>query len=314
MISPIHEHVGGIAVQELDGSWERAHRNITAAAFIGLLIVGVIYFYAQSIIAGVLIVVNIFKDHAPSTGKTFIQQLVQTMRVMKMPVRYALFISQLAFMLVPTIWIVRRWHTVHVLSYIRFARVSVLEVILAVAASLCFIQLGGCIVTFLATQLNVPDFLAQINAEVYASYSRPELTWVVFVVCVAPAICEEVLFRGYVQRTLERTMGIRSIYIVGIVFGLYHMQPLSLITLSLLGIMIGFFSYRSKSIVPGMAAHFTNNLLVVLSLYKNAAGRRVFGIFEYEMSPIGILAVLVVGIGVLYFYTVITRKNIAVRE
>ena len=96
---------------------------------------------------------------------------------------------------------------------------------------------------------------------------------VVVVVCVTPAICEETLFRGYVQRTLERRIGARSLFVAGILFGLYHMRPLDLISLSLFGIMVGFFAYRSKSLLPGIAAHFTNNLIVVLSLYKMSGGR-----------------------------------------
>ncbi len=295
--------------QTLDGSWERAHRNPTAAALIGLLIVGVIYFNAQTFMVGVWVAFNALKEHEPRVGRTFIENLVHTARIMKTPVRYSLVLSQFLFMLVPTVWIIRRWHTVHIISYVRLIRVSAVEIFFAVAATLCFIPVGGTIGDYLMKQLDVPDFLSRINAEIFTSYSPPELLWLVVVVCLTPAVCEEMLFRGYVQRTMERTVGAKAVVIVGIIFGLYHMQPLNLITLSLLGIMIGYFSYRSKSLFPSMAAHFTNNLVAVFSMYKTADDRPVFDAFNSElMLPAVGLAILATG-GFLIFYHFATRKN-----
>jgi membrane protease YdiL (CAAX protease family) len=299
------------AAQALDGSWERAHRNVTTAALVGLLIVGVIYFNAQSIVAGVWLAVDLAKGHEAWKGKTFIEHLIYMAKIMKGPMRYSLVVSQFLFMLVPALWIIKRWHSSHVLSYVRVVRVSGAELFFAVAATLCFIPVGGAIGDFLMKQLNVPDFLSRINAEIFTSYSPPELTWLVVVVCVTPAVCEETFFRGYVQRTMERTLGAKAVFVVGIIFGLYHMQPLNLITLSLLGMLLGYFSYRSKSLLPSVAAHFTNNLVAVLLMYRTADDRPVVGIFSGELSlPVVAIAVLATG-GFLGFYHSATRNNFA---
>jgi membrane protease YdiL (CAAX protease family) len=297
------------ADQALDGSWERAHRNVTVAAFVGLLVVGVIYFNAQSLMAGVWIAVDAARKHEALGGRTFIEQLVHTAKIMKTPMRYSLVLSQFLFMLVPTLWIVKRWHTSHVFSYVRLVRVSAAEVFFAVAATLCFIPVGGLIGDFLRRQLDIPDFLSRINAEIFTSYSTPELVWLVIVVCVTPAVCEETLFRGYVQRTMERTIGAKAVITVGIIFGLYHMQPLNLITLSLLGMLLGYFSYRSKSLFPSMAAHFTNNCIAVFAMYRTADDRPVFDVFSGELTlPLAAVAMLATG-GFLGFYHFATRKN-----
>lgn len=294
---------------EFEGSWEKAHRNITAAACIGLLIIGVVYFNAQTIISGILIAVNSSKEHAAIEGKTFLDRFMHMAAVMKNPVRYSLVISQFFFMLLPTIWIIKRWHTSRVLWYVRFTHVPFAELFLSVVIVLCFAPLSGGISDFFMKQLHIPDFLANINAQIFTSYSRQELVWLVVVVCITPALCEETLFRGYVQRTLERTMGIKSLFITGVMFGLFHMQPLNLISLALLGILIGYFSYRSKSILPAIAAHGTNNLLAVLSLYKRPDGQPAIEVFTFEPTLLMITISIFFGGTLLYVYHLATHRN-----
>jgi membrane protease YdiL (CAAX protease family) len=299
----------GSSLPELDGSWEKAHRSPTAAAFFGLVIVGVIYFHAQTIISVILILINRIGNPIDTEGKTFIEKFMQMTILMKNPVRYSLVISQFVFMLIPTLYIVKRWHTKRIFSYIRFKLISPAEFFLAIAVTICFIPISGYIGDFFMKQLNFPDFLANISTQIFTSYSIIELLVLIFIVCLTPALCEEILFRGYVQRTLERTFGVKSFIIVGIIFGLYHMQPLNLVSLSLLGILIGYFYHRSRSIVPCIVAHLTNNLIAVLSLYKMEDGQLVISIFSYEINLILVTIGLLFGGGLLFAYYYATQKN-----
>jgi membrane protease YdiL (CAAX protease family) len=292
-----------------DGSWERAHRSTAAAAFIGLLIVGVLYFYAQTLITIVLVFLNASGELGALKGKNFLEQITHTIALLKNPLRYSLIVSQFLFMLVPTVWIIKRWHTIRVLSYARIARTSMLELVVAITATISFVPVSTGISEFFMKKLNIPDFLAQMNAQLFTSYSAQELLWLIVIVCITPAVCEEFLFRGYVQRTLERTLGMKSIFITGVIFGLFHMQPLNLISLSLLGILIGYFSYRSKSLVPCIFAHFTNNLLAILSLYKTQQEQTVFRMFDYEIPFWGIMAALLLTGALVFAYHQITKKN-----
>ncbi len=292
-----------------DGSWERAHRNITTAAFLGLIITGVVYFYAQTIITGILFFLNVSGTQEILKAKTFFERISYTMTVLKNPLRYSLIASQFLFMLVPIVWIIKRWHTIHVLSYARIARISPLELVVAVAATVCFVPVSGAISEFFIRKLNIPDFLAQLNAQIFTSYSSQELLFLIVAVCITPAVCEEMLFRGYVQRTLERTLGMKSVFITGVIFGLYHMQPLNLMSLSFLGILIGYFYYRSKSLVPCIFAHFTNNLLAVLSLYKTKHEQTVFRVFDFEITFLGCIGALLFTSALIFLYHEITKKN-----
>ena len=85
-----------------------------------------------------------------------------------------------------------------------------------------------------------------------------------FALAITPALCEEVLFRGYLQRQVERGWGtVASIVVVGILFGLYHLRLSQAVPLSLLGIYLGFVVWATGSLWAGVLVHLLNNGLAV---------------------------------------------------
>ncbi len=295
---------------EFEGSWERSDRSLTTAAILGLIIVGIIYAYAAGFISFIAIMLHGTGGTA-GANKTFVDLLAAKAIATKNPIRYSVFISEFLFMLLPTVWIIRRWHTKDIFRYVRLRRVTGTEILLAVVAAIAFFPVSNAISNLFLRELDFPDFLTRINSEIFTSYSSKEIVWVIVVVCVTPAICEETLFRGYLQRTLERTLGAKSLFITGIIFGLFHMRPLNLVSLSLLGMMIGFFFYRSKSLLPGMAAHFTNNLMAVLSLYRLPDGKPRIPIISADLPVIGLLLAAAITVALLVLYRKETEKNFA---
>ena len=298
----------GSTPPEFEGSWERPDRSLTAAAFFGFLIIGVIYYYAQGFLAMILV---FSAGNITPHGTTFIEQMTNSVAALKTPVRYSLVFSEFLFMLLPTFWLVTHWHTKKFFTYVRLRRVGYMDVLLAILATVCFIPVSSFIADYFLKQINFPDFLGRINEELFTSYSGTEFILLICVVCVTPAICEETLFRGYIQRTLERSLGIKSIFIVGILFGLYHMEPLNLVSLSCLGIMIGFFYYRSKSLLPGMAAHFTNNALGITSMYKTPGGNPRIPFLSADVPTFLVVVGFVATAGLLYIYWRRTAGNFA---
>ena len=86
-----------------------------------------------------------------------------------------------------------------------------------------------------------------------------------FALAVTPTLCEELLFRGYLQRQVERKWGaMTSIVLVGVLFGAYHLRLTQLVPLSLLGIWMGYAVWASGSLWSGMLVHVLNNGLAVL--------------------------------------------------
>ncbi|HYE31894.1 MAG TPA: CPBP family intramembrane glutamic endopeptidase [Methylomirabilota bacterium] len=91
------------------------------------------------------------------------------------------------------------------------------------------------------------------------------LGWAVLLVCVQPAIVEEVAFRGVVQGSLNGVLGSRqALWVSALMFAILHLSIPSLPHLLALGLVLGWFRNRTNSLVPGMFLHFTHNLLVIL--------------------------------------------------
>ena len=81
---------------------------------------------------------------------------------------------------------------------------------------------------------------------------------------LTPAICEELLFRGYLQRQVERRGGaVASIVLVGVLFGAYHLRLSQVVPLSMLGIYMGFVVWATGSVWSGFVVHLLNNGLAV---------------------------------------------------
>jgi membrane protease YdiL (CAAX protease family) len=88
--------------------------------------------------------------------------------------------------------------------------------------------------------------------------------WSLFIVAVVPAFCEEILFRGMIQRGLERIGAGWSIFLSGLLFGLFHFDFQRFAAQALIGFVAAYAVYRTGSIFNGMILHFMNNGLLTL--------------------------------------------------
>lgn len=87
------------------------------------------------------------------------------------------------------------------------------------------------------------------------------------VLCVMPAIVEELFFRGALQGLLRPCGSEVAIFGPALLFALLHLDPIQGLTALVCGVFLGWLAERSGSILPGMLLHFTNNCLAFLSLY-----------------------------------------------
>ncbi|MGE5400040.1 MAG: type II CAAX prenyl endopeptidase Rce1 family protein [Ignavibacteriales bacterium] len=100
------------------------------------------------------------------------------------------------------------------------------------------------------------------------SHSIIESVFIVIVVAVIPAVCEEVFFRGYVQKSFElRYKSFLGALITAVIFGLYHFHPYQIIPLAALGLYFGFAAYMSNSILVPIILHFLNNFIAVIMFF-----------------------------------------------
>lgn len=94
-----------------------------------------------------------------------------------------------------------------------------------------------------------------------------EFILVVLVVAIVPALSEETMFRGFIQRSFElRYKKYAGALITALFFSLYHFNPYGFIPLFILGAFFGFAAFKSKTLIIPMILHFLNNFSAV-SLY-----------------------------------------------
>ncbi|MBI1914914.1 MAG: CPBP family intramembrane metalloprotease [Planctomycetes bacterium] len=89
---------------------------------------------------------------------------------------------------------------------------------------------------------------------------------VFLLICVLPAIVEELFFRYLALGTLRRYMGLHGAVVVSsVMFGMGHVgQPLGIPFLILLGMGLGYMRVASRGLALPMLMHFAHNLVVLL--------------------------------------------------
>ena len=133
----------------------------------------------------------------------------------------------------------------------------------------------------------------------------------------APAIFEELFFRGYLFSALRQATSRRNtILISALLFGLFHVISNGALSVerflpsTFMGLLLGWLCYQSGSVLPGILLHASHNgFLMMLSYYKDELAARGIGIEEQShMPPLWIgtsVAVLVTG---LFLIAVLPRR------
>jgi membrane protease YdiL (CAAX protease family) len=112
--------------------------------------------------------------------------------------------------------------------------------------------------------LPMPDFVKKM----FADTMQHDILSILIVVLVGPLL-EEILFRGIIlQGLLKNYPPQNAIIISGLIFACIHLNPWQAIPVFFGGYLMGWMYYKTKSIIPGMILHITNNLFAVLADFK----------------------------------------------
>ena len=123
---------------------------------------------------------------------------------------------------------------------------------------------------YLNSILPIPESFTDLQISQYemieSFLTREGILWFGLLnIALIPAVCEEVLFRGYVLRAFEKSWGIiTAIVVSGIIFGMFHIQLGNLLPLATLGMILALMTWLSGSLWPAIIAHFINNGAAVL--------------------------------------------------
>lgn len=211
-----------------------------------------------------------------------------------------------------------------VLATIRIFKQKPLEVLrlklpkLKVILPVPFIALSATVLVSMVAQLInlIYPFPQEYMEQLGGLFKMDTRPWVLFlVVALTPGICEEVLFRGFLFRFFERFGGTKAIIISAALFAIFHLDPFRLLPVFLLGLLLGYLTYRSRSLISSMLSHTINNALAIfLVTYSSKPWLKPLMYGEDEIRYwLAIPALLVLVASLRWFHSV-TKSNMEISE
>lgn len=155
--------------------------------------------------------------------------------------------------------------------------------------SIAFLVIGSTATYALAmliynvVEICMPNMMEVYKLSMESVIGGVEVLGTILAVVFAP-IGEETALRGLVMNRAEKSFGLIGCMVLsGILFGVFHMNPVQGLYAIPIGMFYGFVAYRYKSVIPAIICHFINNFISMA----------IGGLFT---SPIAdIIAILVLG-------------------
>ncbi len=106
-----------------------------------------------------------------------------------------------------------------------------------------------------------------------------------FVIALAPGICEEVMFRGTIMHAYGSIGKKKAIIYSALLFGLFHLNLQNFIGPTFLGIIFGITVYKTNSIFSSMLGHVLNNgIAMTIGYFALRAQDTIEEVPAYEIS------------------------------
>ena len=130
---------------------------------------------------------------------------------------------------------------------------------------------------------------------------------------VAP-LTEELLFRGLILRGfLSRYSAPTAVVVSAVLFGLMHLNPWQMITAVVLGLLLGWWFVRTRSLLPCLAGHALTNGSLLLSSFLpfHISGfnlnSSLSGVREFQPLWFDLLGLVLLAAGI-WLFAIWTRK------
>jgi len=130
-----------------------------------------------------------------------------------------------------------------------------------------------------------PESLTKAMERFIQLGDSPQPLWIVWlVIAITPAICEETLFRGFILSGFRRAGKWPAILGSALLFGLAHASIYRLLPTMLLGIILAYVAWQTRSLIPGIVIHALNNGLVA-TIAQRESWARALGFSDTSQTP-----------------------------
>ncbi|MGM9805457.1 MAG: type II CAAX prenyl endopeptidase Rce1 family protein [Candidatus Aphodosoma sp.] len=169
----------------------------------------------------------------------------------------------------------------HLTAAIGFGHCTLRNILLAAAVAVCALPFTS-VIGDLNSAISFPDSLHQLENQLKSMEEAARLTTErmmqtesyanlainIMVMAVLPALCEEIFFRGTVQRYLQQSYNKHiAVWTTAILFSTVHFQFFGFIPRMLMGAGLGYMYLFTGSLWIPVTAHFINNAIVVTATF-----------------------------------------------
>ena len=143
-----------------------------------------------------------------------------------------------------------------------------------------------------------PEYVLDLNYLLKPDSFLGGVLLFIAVVILAP-LGEEVVFRGFLQQTLEKQWKdiTQAILFTALIFSLIHMNPYWFIQIYFLGVILGFLAWKTKSIIAPLILHSLNNSMALLLSFLDSQQNSLY-LWNGHVAPwVFIIALLSVFFG-----------------
>jgi hypothetical protein len=248
----------------LDGSWEKPGRNPIGAGIAGLLITGALYTTLGGLILSVVALILSSHDKSWVRTDNFVDFLLSYYQKFQVPILVVTAVMEFAVFFGITLLLVRRWHSSQPSRYLSYNRPAALDLVLAGLGAVAVVPIAELLDSWSYILFPVLRELQSGESALLSIHSAGKAALVIFAVSITPAICEEAIFRGWLQHTIRRKASAAvSIIVTGVIFALFHMSPLSIVALAFVGFYLGYLFERSGTLFASMTAHCIYNFTII---------------------------------------------------
>ena len=136
--------------------------------------------------------------------------------------------------------------------------------------SVCLYLGAGSLSLLISNLLSMafPDNSQGLNEEYAKLLDGISFVPALLLIALIPAVCEELMFRGYMFTAFRQKMSLpKAIFFVSVLFGISHMSLIKIIPTAVLGAALAYAIYKADSIAASSLIHFLNNAVSVFILY-----------------------------------------------
>lgn len=160
---------------------------------------------------------------------------------------------------------------------------------------------------------SIEDKMSSIE-HLIAEFQTVSPILIILCLAVAPGVCEEFFFRGFLMQSLMgRVKPWQSILISAVCFGAFHLIGSGVLSLerllpsTFLGLFLGWVCYRTGSVIPGMIMHtFNNGFLLMLSYYRDALIEQGWNVGDQAHLPwawlLSATLIAATGLAIVWFF------------